>query len=44
VLGLLRGASIRVFDKDGIVYLCHTATTMVLWGINLAVKADELRR
>ncbi|GAB2842002.1 hypothetical protein GCM10027176_52340 [Actinoallomurus bryophytorum] len=38
VLGLLRGASIRVFDKDGIVYLRYTATTVVLWGINLGVK------
>jgi hypothetical protein len=38
VLGLLRGASIRVFDKDGIVYLRYTATTVVLWGINLAVR------
>ncbi|WP_433179568.1 hypothetical protein [Actinoallomurus sp. CA-150999] len=38
VLGLLRGASIRVFDKDGIVYLRYTATTVVLWVINLAVR------
>jgi hypothetical protein len=38
VLGLLRGASIHVFDKDGIVHLRYTATTVVLWGINLAVR------
>ncbi|MCO5973796.1 hypothetical protein [Actinoallomurus soli] len=38
VLGLLRGASIRVFDRDGIVYLRYTVTTVVLWGINLAVR------
>ncbi|MEV5707400.1 DUF1453 domain-containing protein [Actinoallomurus sp. NPDC052274] len=38
VLGLLRGASIRVFDTDGIVYLRYTATTVVWWGINLAVR------
>lgn len=38
VLGLLRGASIRVYDRDGIVYLRYTATTVVLWGINLAVR------
>ncbi|GAB3989265.1 hypothetical protein GCM10029978_113910 [Actinoallomurus acanthiterrae] len=38
VLGLLRGASIRVFAEDGIVHLRYTATTVVLWGINLAVR------
>jgi hypothetical protein len=38
LLGLLRGASIRVFDRGGVVYLRYTATTIVLWVLNLAIK------
>ncbi|MFD2419643.1 DUF1453 domain-containing protein [Amycolatopsis pigmentata] len=38
VLGLLRGASIRVFEKDGVVHLRYTVTTLVLWAANLVVK------
>ena len=38
VLGLLRGASARVFEKDGVVYLRYTATTLLLWAVNLGVK------
>lgn len=38
VIGLLRGASIRVFEKDGIVTMQYTVMTIVLWAINFAVK------
>nr|WP_042194756.1 hypothetical protein [Kibdelosporangium sp. MJ126-NF4]CEL21527.1 hypothetical protein [Kibdelosporangium sp. MJ126-NF4]CTQ95906.1 hypothetical protein [Kibdelosporangium sp. MJ126-NF4] len=38
VLGLLRGASTRVFEKDGVAYLRYTVMTLVLWGVNIAVK------
>lgn len=37
-LGLLRGASIRVFEKDDIVYMRYTATTVVLLVLNVAIK------
>ncbi|TVT46896.1 DUF1453 domain-containing protein [Amycolatopsis rhizosphaerae] len=38
VLGLLRGASIRVFERNDVVFLRYTATTIVLWAVNLAIK------
>ncbi|MBE1463508.1 DUF1453 family protein [Kibdelosporangium phytohabitans] len=38
VLGLLRGASTRVFEKDGVVHLRYTVMTLVLWAANIAVK------
>ena len=38
VLGLLRGASIRVFERDCVVFMRYTATTVVLWAVNLVVK------
>jgi hypothetical protein len=38
VLGLLRGASIRVFEKDDIVFMRYTASTVVLWAVNIAIK------
>ncbi|MTD53763.1 DUF1453 domain-containing protein [Amycolatopsis pithecellobii] len=37
-LGLLRGASIRVFEQNGVVFLRYTATTVVLWAVNLGIK------
>ncbi|ONI83145.1 DUF1453 domain-containing protein [Actinosynnema sp. ALI-1.44] len=38
LLGVLRGASTRVFEKDGVVHLRYTAVTIVLWVANIAVK------
>jgi hypothetical protein len=38
VIGLLRGLSIRVFGVDGVVHLRYTVLTLVLWGVNLAVR------
>ncbi|WAL64694.1 DUF1453 domain-containing protein [Amycolatopsis cynarae] len=36
--GLLRGASIRVFERNGVVFMRYTVTTVVLWAVNLAIK------
>lgn len=38
VLGLLRGASIRVFERDGVVFMRYTVTTVALWAVNLVIK------
>ncbi len=38
VIGLLRGASIRVFARDGIVIMRYTVVTVVLWAVNFAIK------
>jgi hypothetical protein len=38
LLGALRGVSIHVSDRDGIVFVRYTVLTIVLWAINLAVK------
>jgi len=37
-LGVLRGASIRVLDVDGIVFMRYTVTTVVLLVSNFAIK------
>jgi hypothetical protein len=38
VIGILRGLSIRLFEKDGVVWMRYTATTVVLWVTNIAIK------
>ncbi len=38
VLGLLRGASVRVFEQGGIVFMRYTMTTVILWIVNIAIK------
>jgi hypothetical protein len=38
VIGLLRGASVRVFPQDGIVFMRYTFTTVILWAVNLAIR------
>lgn len=38
VLGLLRGTSIRVFERDGVVFMRYTVSTAVLWAVNLVIK------
>lgn len=37
-IGGLRGLSIRVFVRDGIVNMRYTGMTIVLWVVNIAVK------
>ncbi|MBB4687859.1 DUF1453 domain-containing protein [Amycolatopsis jiangsuensis] len=37
-IGALRGATIRLFDRDGVVYMRYTALTVVLLVVNVAVK------
>lgn len=38
VLGVLRGASVRLFERDGIAFVRYTWVTVLLWVVNLAVK------
>lgn len=38
IIGILRGVSIKLFDKDGIVWMRYTAITVVLWVVNIAIK------
>jgi hypothetical protein len=38
VLGMLRGASVRITERDGLAFVRYTWVTLVLWVINLAVK------
>lgn len=46
VIGVLRGLSVRLRDRDGIVFMNYTAVTVVLWVVNVVVKlgADLLLR
>lgn len=37
-LGALRGASIKVYRQDGVVFMRYTWVTLVLWVLNVAVK------
>ncbi|GAA3556192.1 hypothetical protein GCM10022222_44750 [Amycolatopsis ultiminotia] len=37
-IGALRGASIRLFEREGVVYMRYTAVTVVLLVVNVAVK------
>lgn len=38
VLGLLRGASVRISQRDGIAFVRYTAVTIGLWVANIVVK------
>ncbi|AMM19437.1 hypothetical protein AX769_03875 [Frondihabitans sp. PAMC 28766] len=38
VIGILRGVSIRLFEKDGIVWMRYTGVTVALWVTNIAIK------
>ncbi|MFC4244537.1 DUF1453 domain-containing protein [Gryllotalpicola reticulitermitis] len=38
VLGLLRGATIRVFEQDGLVFMRYRVITVVLLALNFAIK------
>lgn len=38
LFGLLRGASVRLFQRDGIVFMRYTAVTFVVWVASFAVK------
>jgi hypothetical protein len=38
LLGVLRGASVRLSERDGIAFVRYTWLTIVLWAVNLAVK------
>lgn len=37
-LGLLRGTTIQLFPRDGLVFLRYTGMTVALWVVNLAVR------
>jgi hypothetical protein len=37
-LGVLRGASVRVFQRDGLAFFRYTWFTVVLWVVNLVIK------
>ena len=37
-LGALRGASVRISQRDGVAFIRYTWVTLVLWVVNLAVK------
>ncbi|MCA1223312.1 hypothetical protein [Streptomyces sp. 8L] len=38
VLGMLRGASVRISQRDGLAFVRYTGITVLLWALNLAVK------
>jgi membrane protein CcdC involved in cytochrome C biogenesis len=38
VIGILRGVSIKLFEKDGVVWMRYTGTTVVLWVANILIK------
>ncbi|WP_194908777.1 CcdC protein domain-containing protein [Catenulispora rubra] len=38
VLGAWRAGSVRLAERDGIIFVHYTTTTVVLWLVNLAVK------
>ncbi|MGC5166039.1 hypothetical protein [Luteimicrobium sp. DT211] len=38
LLGVLRGVSVRVFERDGVVWMRYTVTTVALLAANLALK------
>jgi hypothetical protein len=37
-IGLLRGASVKVFERDGIVFMRYTVVSVVLLAVNFAVR------
>jgi hypothetical protein len=38
LIGVLRGASIRLSTRDGVVYMRYTVVTIVLWALNFGIK------
>lgn len=38
VLGVLRGVSVRISDRDGVAFVRYTAFTVVLWVVSLAIR------
>jgi hypothetical protein len=38
VLGALRGASVRVSERDGLAFIRYTGVTVGLWVVNLVIK------
>ncbi|MDG3011752.1 DUF1453 domain-containing protein [Rhodococcus sp. D2-41] len=38
VLGVLRGFTVQVGDRDGVVWMRYRAVTLVLWAVNIAAK------
>ena len=38
ILGVLRGASVRISRRDGVAFVRYTAVTVALWVVNLAIK------
>ena len=38
VLGLVRGATVRVADRDGVVWMRYRGVTVALWVLTIAVK------
>jgi hypothetical protein len=38
VLGILRGVSIRISERDGIAFMRYTGITVALWIVNIAIK------
>ena len=38
VLGALRGASVRISQRDGLAFVRYTGATVLLWVVNLAIK------
>ncbi|MCW2947502.1 MAG: hypothetical protein JWR24_4219 [Actinoallomurus sp.] len=38
ILGALRGASVRISQRDGLAFVRYTGVTVVLWVVNLAIK------
>ncbi|WP_329457302.1 DUF1453 domain-containing protein [Streptomyces sp. NBC_01497] len=38
VLGMLRGASVHISQRDGVAFVRYSGMTVVLWVVNLAIK------
>lgn len=38
IIGILRGVSIKLFEKDGIVWMRYTGKTVALWVANIGIK------
>ena len=38
LFGLLRGASIRIYQRDGVAHMRYTWLTVLLWVLNVAAK------
>lgn len=38
IIGILRGVSVKLFEKDGIVWMRYTGKTVALWVFNIVIK------